>query len=76
MNKRTASQPQVFPEAVKTTSLRTLEQRLDDGYRRIENGQRLGADVTLWEDFWIDLLHQYERIAEQMEDEAPWNVAA
>lgn len=37
------------------------QQRLEDGYTRIENARQLGQDVAAWEDFWIDLLHQYER---------------
>ena len=76
MNKRTERQSQVALEEVQTTSLRVLEQRLDDGYRRIESGQLLGADVTQWEDFWIDLLHQYEQLADQAEDGSTWAVAA
>lgn len=42
------------------TSLQALERRLDDGYRRIEEAIARGEDVTAWESFWIDLLHQYE----------------
>ena len=37
-----------------------LERRLNDGWNRIEEAKRRGDDVTAWEDFWIDLLHQYE----------------
>lgn len=41
-------------------SLIMLEHRLNDGYARIEQALAQGQDVTAWEDFWIDLLHQYE----------------
>jgi len=41
-------------------SLETLERRLLDGYARIEGAIALGEDVTAWENFWIDLLRQYE----------------
>lgn len=40
--------------------LATLERRLADGYARIEDARVRGQDVTAWEAFWIDLLHQYE----------------
>ncbi len=43
-----------------TTRLGSLEQRLNDGYERIEQALARGEDVTAWEAFWIDLLHQYE----------------
>ncbi|MGB3329273.1 MAG: hypothetical protein WBA46_09990 [Thermomicrobiales bacterium] len=62
-------------------SLRTLECRLDDGYRRIEQGIADGIDVTRWEEFWIDLLRQYEVMADQLAetDDASaedWDLAA
>lgn len=41
-------------------SLGTLERRLNDGYVRIEQALAQGQDVTAWEDFWIELLRQYE----------------
>lgn len=76
MNKRTKGQTQVPLEEVQESSLKVLEQRLDDGYRRIESGQLMGADVTQWEDFWIDLLHQYEQLADQAEEGPTWAIAA
>jgi len=62
-------------------SLRTLERRLDDGYRRIDQGIADGLDVSHWEEFWIDLLHQYEIMADQLSatDDAEaedWDLAA
>ena len=39
---------------------RSLESRLEDGYRRIEQAHARGEDITAWEEFWIDLLKQYE----------------
>lgn len=41
-------------------TIETLERRLDEGYRRIEEAIDRGEDVQAWESFWIDLLHQYE----------------
>jgi hypothetical protein len=42
----------------------TLERRLDDGYRRIEEARVQGRDVQAWEEFWIQLLHEYEEICD------------
>ena len=41
-------------------NLLSLERRLDDGYRRIDSARLAGEDITAWEDFWIELLRQYE----------------
>ncbi|HWK79938.1 MAG TPA: hypothetical protein VNP95_04185 [Thermomicrobiales bacterium] len=62
-------------------SLRMLERRLDDGYRRIDQGIADGLDVSHWEEFWIDLLRQYEVMADQLaatDDEGAedWDLAA
>lgn len=48
--------------------LSLLIRRLDDGYDRIEHARSLGQDVTAWEDFWIDLLHQLEAAYDLMEE--------
>ena len=42
----------------------TLERRLDDGYRRIEDARVQGRDVQAWEEFWIQLLREYEDICD------------
>ena len=42
----------------------TLERRLDDGYRRIEDAKVQGRDVQAWEEFWIQLLREYEEICD------------
>jgi hypothetical protein len=41
-------------------SVAKLERRLEDGWQRIDEGKRGGADVAGWEDFWMVLLRQYE----------------
>lgn len=76
MSKQATSQRTFGPNATPETSLRMLEERLDDGYRRIEAGQRVGSDVDQWEDFWIDLLHQYEQLADRAEGNSSWDIAA
>ena len=45
----------------------TLEQRLVDGERRIEEARQLGADVDSWETFWIELLHTYEAVCDRLQ---------
>lgn len=49
---------------------RTLEQRLEDGDRRIEEGALLGQDVRAWEDFWLTLLAEYESICDELDQAA------
>jgi Fic family protein len=46
-------------------TVQTLEQRLSDGYERIEQARSRGEDITAWEEFWIDLLDQYEELCNQ-----------
>ena len=54
--------------------LEVLEQRLDDGERRIEEAIHIGADTQAWEQFWIELLHSYEGVYQRLaslDDERP-----
>jgi len=69
----------VTPFTATRTSLRasatkprqkSLESRLEDGYARIEQAQARGEDVTAWEEFWIDLLREYEASALELPDAA------
>jgi hypothetical protein len=46
----------------------TLYRRLEDGDKRIEQARMRGEDVTAWEDFWIDLLHQYEAVCDKRKE--------
>jgi hypothetical protein len=45
----------------------SLELRLEDGYRRIDEASFAGADVTEWETFWIRLLHEYEDVCRDLD---------
>lgn len=47
-----------------------LDNRLADGYRRIEAAIARGEDVQIWEDFWVSLLHSYERLCDDLEQAA------
>ena len=37
-----------------------LVRRLDDGYQRIDAALADGQDIGRWEDFWLELLLEYE----------------
>jgi hypothetical protein len=52
------------------TRRETLEFRLEDGFRRIDEAALAGADVTEWETFWIRLLHEYEGVCRELEPAA------
>lgn len=44
--------------------LSVLEQRLEEGYARIEQALQQGGDVERWESFWITLLKEYEALCD------------
>lgn len=44
-----------------------LQNRLNDGYQRIEEAEADGSDITEWETFWIKLLHEYEATCRELE---------
>ena len=46
---------------------RTLEDRLDDGYQRIDQAVLSGTDVTEWESFWLRLLGEYEGVCRELD---------
>ena len=46
---------------------RTLEDRLDDGYQRIDQAPLSGADVSEWESFWLRLLAEYEDLCRELD---------
>ena len=48
----------------------TLENRLEDGYYRIDQAVLTGADVTEWESFWLRLLGEYEEVCRELEQAA------
>ncbi len=48
----------------------SLYRRLEAGYSKIDEGLRAKADqntVQKWEDFWIDLLHEYESVCRELQ---------
>jgi hypothetical protein len=51
-------------------STTALAERLEDGYRRIDEAERCGADVSAWEAFWLKLLHEYELLCDELEHAA------
>ena len=45
----------------------SLSQRLEQGYAKIERRLADGQNVTAWEDLWISLLREYERICDEID---------
>jgi DNA-binding transcriptional regulator GbsR (MarR family) len=45
----------------------SLYERMEEGYKRIETGLDQGEDVTTWEDFWLHLLNEYEKVCEALQ---------
>lgn len=43
-------------------------ERLDIGAAKIEEARSQGKDVTSWEDYWIQLLRQYEAVCDKLRD--------
>lgn len=43
-----------------------LEQRLNNGYAQIDEKRDAGHDVSKLEDFWIELLHEYEAACNEL----------
>lgn len=50
-----------------TKRIKTLEERLNTGYDLIDKRKAAGLDVTKLEDFWIQLLKEYEAACDEME---------
>jgi len=51
-------------------TLAHFERRLSDGFRLIEERRAAGIDVSALEEFWINLLHQYEALCDRLPDAA------
>lgn len=45
----------------------SLYQQLEEGYSRIEKCLDEGADITTWEDLWLALHDEYERVCEALQ---------
>lgn len=56
--------------AKRETEVANFENRLADGYQRIESAMSRGEDVRVWEEFWISLLHSYEALCDDLEQAA------
>jgi hypothetical protein len=67
-----ASHPvELLPSSLASADLdirrRTLEDRLDDGYQRIDQAALSGVDVSEWESFWLRLLGEYEDVCRELD---------
>lgn len=59
------------PSTSRTDGLRRqsdLYRRLEDGYVRIEQALDAGQDVGRWEQFWLQLLEEYERLSDALDE--------
>lgn len=54
----------------------SLYRRLENGYRKVEQGLAEGCDMTTWEAFWIDLLREYERVCDDLDKDKDKDLAA
>jgi hypothetical protein len=43
-------------------------ERLNTGAAKIEEARDQGQDVSLWEDYWIQLLHRYEAVCDTIRE--------
>ena len=46
--------------------LERIEQRLNDGYTKIDDAVERGRDVVRWEELWLSLLDEYERLYREL----------
>lgn len=72
---RISSQKRIAPISFIDThreqdTIERLEKRLADGFQLIEQRRAAGIDVTALEEFWIELLHQYEALCDAMPEAA------
>ncbi len=49
-----------------TDKLNELERRLNDGWGKINKGIEQGVDVNAWTEFWLSLLHEYEKLSDEL----------
>ena len=63
-------------KAERERHIRTLEERLNNGYELIDKRRAAGLDVTKLEDFWIALLHEYEQAVDDLDTGTPRKGAA
>lgn len=59
-------EPRTVENGLRNDTVEGVELRLIDGYRRIDVARARGDDVSAWEDFWIDLLHRYEALCDDV----------
>jgi hypothetical protein len=48
-----------------SSKIAALVGRLEIGFAKIDEERAAGHDVTRWEDRWLDLLAEYERMMDQ-----------
>jgi hypothetical protein len=56
-----------MPQTDLSSRRESLERRLEDGFRRIDESALSGTDVSEWESFWIRLLREYEDVCRELD---------
>jgi hypothetical protein len=51
--------------------MEALEKRLQDGFQKIGEAMNNGVSVTNWEKHWIELLREYEALADELAARKP-----
>ncbi|HUG15487.1 MAG TPA: hypothetical protein VMM78_10785 [Thermomicrobiales bacterium] len=64
--RNTAVSPIVVSDDATLSALQSIEQRLHDGYAKIEESRARGRNVSRWEAVWLDLLHEYEDLIDRL----------
>jgi len=58
----------------KQAQIDTLEQRLQDGYKKIGAAMNNGVSVSNWEAHWVSLLREYETLNDELAAAKPEQV--
>lgn len=61
-----ALDPVVLSPAELRQRRQALERRLTAGWRRIDEAIAAGRDVREWEEHWLALLTEYERVCDEL----------
>lgn len=56
----------VKPQGDRAARRRELEERLETGFQLIDHRRDAGQDVERWEQRWLRLLREYERLCEEI----------
>lgn len=67
--KEPASGPSPLTDVELAQKRDALDKRLEDGFRKIEDAEASGKNVYAWENFWLQLLREYESVCDDLTKE-------